>query len=88
FPEFSIYLLDSTGKKIAFLDDVVRELGLENVTTIHARAEEIAHQPRYRNAFDLITARAVTTLPALLELALPMLRTNGTMLLPKGVEIE
>jgi 16S rRNA (guanine527-N7)-methyltransferase len=87
-PEFSTYLLDSTGKKIAFLDDVVRELGLENVTTIHARAEEIAHQPRYRNAFDLVTARAVTTLPALLELALPTLRTNGTMLLPKGVEIE
>lgn len=87
-PEISTYLLDSTGKKVAFLDDVVRELGLENVTTIHARAEEIAHQPRYRNAFDLITARAVTTLPALLELALPMLRVNGTMLLPKGVDME
>ncbi len=88
FPHISTYLLDSTGKKIAFLDDVVRELELDNVTTIHARAEEIAHQPRYRNAFDLITARAVTTLPALLELALPMLRVNGTMLLPKGEDIE
>lgn len=88
FPDISTYLLDSTGKKVAFLDDVVRELGLDNVTTIHARAEDIAHQPRYRNAFDLITARAVTTLPALLELSLPMLRVNGTMLLPKGVDIE
>jgi 16S rRNA (guanine527-N7)-methyltransferase len=88
FPEISTYLLDSTGKKIAFLDDVVRELGLDNVTTVHARAEDVAHQPRYRNAFDLISARAVTTLPALLELSLPMLRVNGTMLLPKGAEID
>jgi 16S rRNA (guanine527-N7)-methyltransferase len=87
-PELSVYLLDATGKKIAFLDDVVAELGMTNVQTIHGRAEEIGHQPRYRNAFDLVTARAVSSLSALLELGLPMLRTGGTMLLPKGVEID
>lgn len=88
FPEMDSYLLDATGKKIAFLDLVVSELELENVTTIHGRAEEIGHQPRYRNAFDIITARAVSSIPALLELGLPMLRTNGTMLLPKGNDID
>lgn len=87
-PDITTYLLDATGKKIAFLDEVVADLDLPNVQTIHGRAEEIGHQPRYRNAFDLVTARAVSSTSALLELGLPMLRTGGTMLLPKGVEIE
>jgi 16S rRNA (guanine527-N7)-methyltransferase len=87
-PDITTFLLDATGKKIAFLDDVVADLGLTNVHTIHGRAEETGHQPRYRNAFDLVTARAVSSLSALLELGLPMLRTGGTMLLPKGVEID
>lgn len=87
-PDLQVYLLDATGKKVAFLQDVVSELELSHVHPVHGRAEEIAHQPRYRNAFDLVTARAVSSLPALLELGLPMLRTGGTMILPKGVEID
>lgn len=87
-PEFSVFLLDATSKKVAFLDRVVQELGLGNVTTIHARAEEIGQQPRYRQAFDVVSARAVATLPALLELGLPLLRPNGRLLLPKGVAID
>ncbi len=87
-PEFSVFLLDATGKKVAFLDSAVQTLGLGNTTTIHARAEEIGHQPRYRNAFDIVTARAVATLPALLELGLPLLRTGGHLLLPKGSAID
>ncbi|MBA3277099.1 MAG: 16S rRNA (guanine(527)-N(7))-methyltransferase RsmG [Chloroflexia bacterium] len=87
-PEFSVFLLDATGKKVAFLDHVAQALGLTNTTTIHARAEEIGHQPRYRNAFDVVSARAVATLPALLELGLPLLRTGGHLLLPKGTMID
>ena len=87
-PEFNVFLLDATGKKVAFLDEVVRELGLANTTTIHGRAEEIGHQPRYRNGFDVVSARAVSSLPALLEMGLPLLRVGGHMLLPKGVEID
>ncbi len=87
-PEFSVFLLDATGKKVVFLDSVIQELGLGNTTTIHARAEEIGHQPRYRNAFDIVTARAVSTLPALLELGLPLLRMDGHLLLPKGSAID
>jgi 16S rRNA (guanine527-N7)-methyltransferase len=87
-PELTVFLLDATGKKVAFLDDVVQRLDLTNTSTIHARAEEVAHQPRYRNAFDLVTARAVSTLPALLELGLPFLRPGGHLILPKGSDLD
>ncbi len=87
-PDDRVFLLDATGKKVAFLDHVVEELGLKNTTTIHARAEEIAHQPRYRNAFDVVTARAVSTLSALLELGLPFLKMDGHLVLPKGIDID
>lgn len=87
-PEFNVFLLDATGKKVAFLDSVVAALGLGNTTTIHARAEEVGHQPRYRNGFDIVTARAVSSLPALLELGLPLLRTGGHLVLPKGSDID
>lgn len=87
-PELSVYLLDATGKKVAFLDRVVDSLELANTTTIHARAEEVGHQPRYRSAFHIVTARAVSTLPALLELGLPLLRVGGHLVLPKGVAID
>lgn len=86
-PEFTVFLLDATGKKVAFLDRAIQALGLTNTVTIHARAEEIGHQPRYRNAFDVVSARAVSSLPALLELGLPLLRTGGHLLLPKGTDI-
>lgn len=87
-PDFNVFLLDATGKKVAFLDEVVQTLALTNTTTIHARAEEIGHQPRYRQGFDVVTARAVGTLPTLLELGLPLLRNGGHLLLPKGIDID
>ncbi|CAN5768575.1 16S rRNA (guanine(527)-N(7))-methyltransferase RsmG [soil metagenome] len=86
-PDLNVFLLDATGKKVAFLDLAIGELGLGNVVTIHARAEEIGHRPRFRGGFDVVTARAVSSLPALFELGLPLLRVGGSLLLPKGVEI-
>jgi 16S rRNA (guanine527-N7)-methyltransferase len=87
-PDLRVTLLDATGKKVAFLDDAIRELGLDNVSTHHGRAEEIGHEPRWRNQFDIVTARAVASLPALLELGLPLVRTGGHLVLPKGSEID
>ncbi|MEJ7901810.1 MAG: 16S rRNA (guanine(527)-N(7))-methyltransferase RsmG, partial [Thermomicrobiales bacterium] len=87
-PDLNVFLLDATGKKIAFLDEVVQTLALRNTTTIHARAEEIGHQPRYRNGFDIVIARAVSTLPSLIELGLPLLRHGGHLVMPKGVNID
>jgi 16S rRNA (guanine527-N7)-methyltransferase len=88
FPGVSVTLLDATRKKTDFLDEVIRELELANTTTLNGRAEDFAHQPRWRNQFDLVTARAVSSLPTILELAAPFLRTGGQMLLPKGTDID
>ena len=87
-PDLRVTLLDATRKKVAFLEDVARQLHLRNVIPLHGRAEEIGQLPRYRGFFHLVTARAVSSLPVLLELGLPLLQDGGTLLLPKGVEIE
>lgn len=86
-PDLDVTLVEATGKKVAFLKHVITELGLKNVQAIHARAEDIAHDPAYREQFDLATARAVGTLPTLVELALPFLRIGGWALFPKGPEL-
>jgi len=88
FPDHRFALLDATGKKVAFLRDCIAELGLDNAEGVHGRAEELAHQLEWRAAFDLVTARAVTSLSALLELGLPFIRQKGWMLLPKGPDID
>ncbi|MER3439625.1 MAG: 16S rRNA (guanine(527)-N(7))-methyltransferase RsmG, partial [Chloroflexota bacterium] len=86
-PDLNVTLVEATGKKVAFLTHVTAVLGLTRVHAIHARAEDLAHDPVYREQFDLATARAVGPLSALLELALPFLRIGGWALFPKGPEI-
>lgn len=84
WPTLRLTLLEATGKKVQFLDHAIAELGLTDVTTIHGRAEEVAHQPEHRAAYDLALARAVAALPSLLELTLPFLRVGGWLLAQKG----
>lgn len=88
FPDHQFTLLDATGKKVRFLQDCIDELGLTNTRALHGRAEELAHDIEWRAAFDIVTARAVTSLSALLELGLPFVRINGWLLLPKGADID
>lgn len=88
FPEFTFTLLDATGKKVAFLQDCIDELGLDHVKAVHGRAEELAHEIEWRSAYDIVTARAVTSLAALLELGLPFVQVTGWLVLPKGADIE
>lgn len=87
-PDLQVTLIEATGKKVAFLQDVIAALTLDGVTAIHARAEDTAHDPRHREKYDLATARAVASLPALLELCAPLLRLGGQAFFPKGLEIE
>ena len=87
-PEVDFTLLDATNKKVAFISTVVAELGLTNVQPLHGRAEEIGQDFRHRARYDLATARAVATLPALFELAAPLLRVNGRAFFPKSAAIE
>lgn len=87
-PDHQVTLMDSTGKKIAFIKRFIDEAGIANATAIQGRAEEFGHKPRFRLQFDLVTARAVATLPVLLELGLPFLRIGGHLVLPKGVDLD
>jgi 16S rRNA (guanine527-N7)-methyltransferase len=86
-PDIRWTLIDATRKKVAFLEDVVNALSLPNVVLYHGRVEELAHEPHLRARYRVLTARAVSSLPALLELGLPLVRTGGSLLLPKGPEI-
>ena len=78
--DLSFTLCDSVGKKAAFLKQVVQKAQLNSIQVTSDRVERM---PGSR-AFDLITARAVTALPALMELAIPRLAPGGLMLFPKG----
>jgi 16S rRNA (guanine527-N7)-methyltransferase len=84
YPQSNVTLLDSTGKKLKFIDHVINTLGLKNARTLHARAEDVGHQSANREKYDVVVARAVARLPALLEYCLPLARTNGTFVAMKG----
>jgi 16S rRNA (guanine527-N7)-methyltransferase len=88
FPEIQVTLLDGTRKRLAFLDDVIKELDLPNARTLHGRAEELARRPEHREAYDMVTARAVAKLPALAGWLLPLVRPGGRAVAYKSVDIE
>ncbi len=82
-PQWRVTSLEATGKKITFQQHIIDQLHLDGIITIHARAEELAHKYAYRAKFDLVTARAVASLPTLLEYSAPYCRIGGQILLPK-----
>ena len=86
-PRWQVVLLEATGKKVAFLRHVMETLGLSDVEAVQGRAEELAHWQEYRASFDLVTARAVASLPVLLEYAAPYCRVGGRIILPKKGDI-
>ncbi|MCL6626367.1 MAG: 16S rRNA (guanine(527)-N(7))-methyltransferase RsmG, partial [Alicyclobacillus shizuokensis] len=83
-PDARVTLLEATGKKAAFLERAVAALGLANARVIAARAEEVAHWPVEREAYDVATVRAVGHLAVVAELALPCVRVGGQVLAWKG----
>ncbi len=78
FPAWRVTLLEATGKKVRFLEAAIAELRLLNVRALAGRAEEVARQPGQRGAYDLVVARAVATLPTLLEYCCPYARAGGS----------
>ena len=86
-PDLDATLIDATAKKVAFVNEVIAALELESARAVQARAEELGQNSAYRARFDIATARAVASLPVLLEYVVPFLTTGGTALLPKGLEI-
>jgi len=87
-PQWQVVLLEATGKKVIFLQHMIETLQLEHVEAVHGRAEEFAHRLDYRATFDLVTARAVASLPVLLEYAAPYCRVGGQIILLKKGELE
>lgn len=83
-PDVEVVLLDSLKKRLNFLDAVIEELKLEGISTIHSRAEDGGHQKGLRESFDVAVARAVASLPALLEHCLPFVRVGGIFWAWKG----
>lgn len=88
FPELEIVLADSLNKRILFLDEVIAELGLQKITTVHARAEELARNKEYRETFDLVVSRAVANLASLSEYCVPFVKLGGKFISYKSGEIE
>lgn len=77
YPHLRITLLDSLNKRIKFLNEVILSLNLEEIKTIHGRAEDYAKQLEYRESYDLCVSRAVANLSSLTEYCLPYVRKGG-----------
>ncbi len=82
-PDLSVTLLEASARKAAFLEVAASTLALP-VLVVGARAETAAHEPRFRERFDIAAARAVAPLPVLCELTLPFVRPGGKAVLLKG----
>lgn len=87
-PEIELVLIEATAKKVVFLDEAIQALGLSDTLAVHGRAEELAHDARFRSRFDVVTARAVAHLPALVEMCMPFCRVGGRGIFPKGRDLD
>ena len=88
FPHLKVVLLDSLGKRVKFLNKVIEELGLADITAIHGRAEDFAKKPEYRENFDVVVSRAVANLSSLSEYCIPYTKLNGWFIPYKSGKVE
>lgn len=87
-PDISVTLLDSLRKRIFFLEDTVNQLGLKDVTCVHARAEDFGKVKAAGRSFDICTSRAVARLDKLCGWCLPFLKPGGIFLAMKGPNVD
>ncbi len=87
-PALKVTCLEATGKKVQFLKYVIATLHLQNTEAVQGRAEDLGHDPNYREHFDYAVARAVADLATLIEYALPFVRVRGTFVAQKGVDVD
>ena len=78
FPDIHVTLLDSLNKRLNFLNEVISELTLKDIYTVHGRAEDIAKETKHREMYDLCVSRAVANLNTLSELCIPFVKINGS----------
>ncbi len=87
-PDIEWTLLDSVAKKLNFIAESAHKLGIHNIATLHARAEDAGHNKKYREEFDMVVSRAVANLAILCEWALPLVKVGGVFLALKGLKGE
>ncbi len=87
-PDKEFVLLDSTLKRLRVVDEFASDLGIQNLSTLHARAEEISRKPEYHEQFDLCVSRAVASLDKLAGWCLPFVRKDGFFIPYKGENYE
>jgi 16S rRNA (guanine527-N7)-methyltransferase len=87
FPHIEVVLLDSLNKRIKFLNEVIEKLGLDSISAIHDRAEDIGHNVIHRNHYDLCVSRAVANLATLSEYCLPLVKVKGRFISFKSGDI-
>ena len=88
YPNIQFTLIDSLNKRIKFLQEVVDCIGLNNVTLVHARAEEAGRNKIYREQFDLVVSRAVANIATLSEYCLPLVKIGGYFISFKSGDIN
>ena len=87
-PDLNVTLVDSLNKRINFLNEVISDLDLKNINTVHSRIEDFGKDKKYRESFDYVTARAVANLTTLSEYLIPISKINGQCICMKGNDIE
>lgn len=88
FPHLNVTLLDSLNKRLLFLEDVIDDLDLDNIKTVHSRAEEAGRMKNLREHYDLCVSRAVANLSTLSEYCLPLVKVGGIFISYKAGEVE
>ncbi len=88
FPNLKITLADSLNKRILFLNDVISELGLTDIDTVHGRAEDLAKDKTYRENYDICVSRAVANLSTLSEYCLPFVKIGGQFISYKSGDCD
>lgn len=86
--DIKITLVDSLNKRLNFLNEVIKELKLENVETVHSRAEDLGQDIKYREKFDISTSRAVANLSTLSEYLIPLVKINGQAICMKAGDAQ
>ncbi len=87
-PELKVVLLDSLAKRLKFLEAVIEQLGLQDISCVHLRAEDAGQNKDHREKYDLVTARAVARLSVLSEYCLPLVKVGGYFIAMKGSKFK
>lgn len=86
FPEKEFVLIDSLNKRIRIINELCENYGIDNVTALHGRAEELGRNANFRESFDICVSRAVANMSTLSEYCLPFVKVGGTFIAYKGPE--